>query len=45
MKTSQLRIFCLVMLILVLSIPTSIAIANSLPPPFRDLVPVCFAKR
>ncbi len=35
MKTSRLRILCLVMLILGLSIPTSIAIANSLPPPYR----------
>lgn len=35
MKTSRLRIFYFVMLMLLLSIPTSIAIANSLPPPYR----------
>jgi hypothetical protein len=35
MKTSRLKIICLMILLVTLSIPTSIAIANSLPPPFR----------
>lgn len=35
MKTNHLKIIYLVVLLLILSIPPSIAIANALPPPFR----------